>query len=149
MMKIKVKCRTEEEYRMIKSYMDTIGVDYRQKEGKSLKLDCNENEMRNYLYQLNINPVFVKPCKSQKDKPCITGYRAINRGDGHGLQEEYSLQSVLHQMLSNNPIRSKDDLDTCRALIDLMDPSGLTRAVFEHSKKSFNFDLDDNEDYEY
>jgi hypothetical protein len=140
-MKTKVKCHTQEEYEQIKIYMDSIGVDYRQKEGKSLKLDCNENELSYHLRQLDIHPVSIKPCKQNN----ITGYQAVNRGDGQGLQTEYSLQSDLHQILP--PIYSKDDYDTYKALMDLRDPSGLTRAVFEHSKKRFNFDFDEYDEY--
>lgn len=148
--KYKIKCKTEQEYKKIKAYLDDIGIKSKQKEGKSLKVDCNKNELLYYLSVIKVKPTSIKPCKSNEHPNAITGYRAINKKDGFGLVEKYDLISELNGMLPPGGIHSADDIREYEALMRLRDPSGLTRAVFEHSKRSFvgdGYDYDD--DYEY
>lgn len=136
-MKYKVKCNTEREYDQIKVYLDDVGIRYKQKEGKSLKVDCNRNELEYYLRNLGITPQSIKRCKSNQETHSIAGYRAINKKDGFGLVEQYDLISELNSMLPAGGIHSADDIREYQAIMRLRDPSGLTQAVFEHSHRSF------------
>lgn len=136
-MKYKVKCKTEKEYQAIKKYLDDVGIAFKQKEGKSLKVDCNKNELLYYLSVIKIKPTSIKPCKGNEHPNAITGYRATNKNDGFGLVEQYDLISELNSMLPPEGVHSADDIREYEALMRLRDPSGLTRAVFERNSRSF------------
>ena len=151
-MKFKIKCRTKDEYDSIKRICRYEGIAFKQKEGKSLKVDCNKNELLYYLNMNQIQPISIKPCKSNKSPNMITGYSAINRNDGFGLVEQYDLISELNNMLPLGGIHCADDIKEYKSMMRLMDPSGLTRTVFEHNDRSFvgdNYRLCDDYDEDY
>ena len=135
--KYKVKCSKISEYDSIKNYLDDIGIKFKQKEGKSLKVDCNLNELRTYLQRLNIWPLSIKPCGEQKNKVSITGYRTHNKLNGMGWETDYDLIDEINNSLPMNGIHSADDIKEYEAMMRLKDPSGLMRAVFERDSRSF------------
>ena len=122
-MKYKIKCKTQKEYEMIKSYFNDIGIDFKQKEGKSLKVDCNENELIIYIKNfLGIQPISIKPCKNKivkcqihnnydevksDDNPSPYDHH-IKHLDPFGLDEPYDIESEINRQLSETETKSSN-----------------------------------------
>lgn len=145
--KFKIKCNTQKEYENIKFYFDSVGISYKQKDGKSLKVDCCKNEIDMCCTMLGIHPVSVKACKGNEHPEAILGYRAVNKADGFGLVEKYDMVSNINKMLPSEGIHCADDIKTYESVMHAMDPSGLTKEVFEHSNRSFVDNFDEYEIY--
>lgn len=150
-MKYKIKCAFPSDYDELKKYFDFLGVKYKQKEGKSLKANCNKNTLERYCKYMEIHPLSIKPCKNNKELT-ITGYRAHNNLDGQGLQEDYDFISDTNRKLNiafPNGIKSADDIKAYNAYMRHIDPSGLTQAVFERSKRRFtDYEFDEFDDFD-
>lgn len=144
MSKIKIKCASESEYKLLRDYFDDIGFEYSQKEGKSLKVyNTNEHEIRHYCCVVGVHPISIKKSKKDADKVSVTGYRAHNNFDGQGLVEDYDLVGSINEMLP--VVRCADDAKELDSFLYGLDKSGLAREVFLHSKRRF---VDDGRDYE-
>lgn len=137
--KYKIKCAFPSDYDTLKDYFYNAGIRYKQKEGKSLKVSCNKNELLRCCENVGVHPLSIKPCKNNKEL-VITGYRAHNNLDGQGLQEDYDFISDTNRKLNiafPDGIKSADDIKAYNAYMHHIDPSGLTQVVFEHSKRRF------------
>ena len=95
--KFKIKCNKQEDYENIKFYFDSVGISYKQKDGKPLKVDCCKNEIDMCCTMLGIRPVSVKACKGNEHPEAILGYRAVNKADGFGLVEKYDMVSEMNK----------------------------------------------------
>lgn len=137
-MRWKVKCASENDYKKLKKVLREDGVAFSRKEGKSLKVDCNKDELLSYLAELRITPISIKP---GKDTKVVVGYRAHNNFDGQGLVEDYDFVGSINEMLP--VVHCADDARELSAFLHGMGP--VAREVFLHSNRRF---VEDNRDYE-
>lgn len=69
MSKMKIKCASESDYKVLKDYFNDVGILYSQKDGKSLKVfDIDREKIENYCQVVGVSPISVKETKKRSTK---------------------------------------------------------------------------------
>lgn len=110
----KVKCSSESDYNRLKKALKKDGINFSRKEGKSLKVDCSRSELSDYLDELLIMPISIKP---RKDTKVVVEYKTHNN-----LDEQGSVELKNHCKVIGNELDNPELLEQYEILIENEEP---------------------------